>query len=124
MYCKITSLAQLLTIKRKRGRMAGYKKKGQRTFGEVLFVGKDENDGVSHFSIVDDPMEFLPGFVDPVPIRAVHHKDEPLRPCVVMPPKGADLILPANILQGPQKRIMIHNAQLTRSFRLSPVSTG
>lgn len=69
------------------------------TILEVLFVRKDEDDGVSHLSVVDDPMEFLPGFVDSVPIRTIHDKDEPLGPGVIMPPEWADLVLTTHILK-------------------------
>jgi hypothetical protein len=31
------------------------------TFWQVLLVGKDEDDGISHFSVVDDPVQLLSG---------------------------------------------------------------
>ena len=72
------------------------------TFWQVLLVSEDENDGVPHLPVVDDPVELLPGLVYPVPVRAVHHEDEPLRARVVVPPQWPDLVLATHILRTEQ----------------------
>lgn len=64
---------------------------------QVLLVGEDQDDGVPHLPVVDDPVELLPGLVDPVPVGAVHHKDQALRARVVMSPEGPDLVLAAHV---------------------------
>ena len=63
-----------------------------------MFVGKDQNDGISHLTVVDDAVELLSRLVDAVSIGAVHHKDEALRTRVVVPPQRSYLVLPPNIL--------------------------
>ncbi len=69
------------------------------TILEVLFICKNENDCISHFTIVNDPMEFLPSFVNPISVCTVHDKYQPLCASVIVSPQWADLILPTNILQ-------------------------
>ena len=64
---------------------------------EVLFVGEDQDDGVLHLPVVDDPVELLPGLVDPVPVGAVHHENEALGAGVVMSPEGPDLVLAPDV---------------------------
>ena len=68
------------------------------TLGQVLLVGEYKYDGFPHLPVIDDPVELLPGLVYPVPVRTVHHEDEALGACVVMPPQGADFVLTSNIL--------------------------
>lgn len=64
---------------------------------QVLLVGEDEDDGVPHLPVVNDAVELLAGLVDAVAIGAVHHKDQPLRARVVVPPEGTDLVLAPDI---------------------------
>ena len=68
------------------------------TIWKILFVGEDEDDGVAHLSVVDDSVQFLSRFFDPIAIRAVDDEDEALRSCVVMPPQWTDLVLATNVL--------------------------
>jgi len=77
------------------------------TFGQVLFVCEDEDDGVPHLPIVDDPVQLLPGLVDTVSVGAVHHEDQALSAGVVMPPKGPDLVLAAHVLHRQRYRARI-----------------
>jgi hypothetical protein len=44
------------------------------TVRQVLFIGKDEYDGVSHLPVVDDSVQLLASLVDAVAVRAVHHE--------------------------------------------------
>lgn len=64
---------------------------------QVLLVGEDEDDGVPHLPVVDNAVELLAGLVDAITIGAVHHKDQPLRARVIVPPEGADLVLAPDI---------------------------
>ena len=63
-----------------------------------MFVGKDQNDGISHLTVIDDAVELLSRLVNAVSIGTVHHKDEALCTCVVVPPQRSYLVLPPNIL--------------------------
>ena len=68
------------------------------TLRQVLLVGEDEDDGIPHLSVVDDPVQLLPGFVDAVAVGAVHDEDQALGAGVGVAPQRPDLVLPANIL--------------------------
>ena len=64
-----------------------------------MLVGEYQDDAIPHLPVVDDPVELLPGLVDPVAVGAVHDEDETLRPGVVMPPEGSDFILASDVLK-------------------------
>ena len=51
-----------------------------------MFVGKDQNDGITHLAVVDDSMQFLPSFINTIAIGAVYHVDQTLCAGVVMTP--------------------------------------
>ena len=87
------------------------------TFWQVLLVSEDEYDGVPHLPVVDDPVELLPGLVYPVPVRAVHHEDEPLRARVVVPPQRTDLVLATHILQTEQLNIFVTSKNILSALR-------
>lgn len=70
------------------------------TSGQVLLVGKHEQQAVLHLSVVQDLVQLLPRLVDPFAVLRVDDKDEPLRAGVVVPPEGADLVLAADVLGG------------------------
>lgn len=53
----------------------------KRTFLEILLVGKDEQETVLHFAIVDDTVEFLSGFLHTGSIGRVDDEDETLGSC-------------------------------------------
>ena len=44
------------------------------TIGQILFVGQDQDDGVLHLAIVDDPTQLLPALVNPISVGAVNNK--------------------------------------------------
>ena len=64
---------------------------------DVLFVGKYENDGVLHLSVVDDFVKFAARFVNALAVGAVDDKDKPLRAGVVVAPERSNLVLAADI---------------------------
>ena len=45
-------------------------------------------------------MEFLSGFVNPIPVCTVDDEDEALCTRVVVPPEGPDLVLASYVLRG------------------------
>lgn len=44
-----------------------------------LFIGKDEKNSVPQLVFSQHPHQFLPSFVDPLAVIAVHHKDQTCR---------------------------------------------
>lgn len=72
---------------------------GKLTIGKVLLVGKDENNSISHLSIIDYPMELLSCFVDAISVGTVYDKDQSLRPSVVVSPQRSNLVLPPHVLK-------------------------
>jgi hypothetical protein len=71
------------------------------TIAEVLLVGEDENDGVAHLTVIDDPMQLLPRLVDSIAVGGVDDKNERLSARVVMSPKRPNLVLTSHILKAP-----------------------
>ena len=69
------------------------------TFWQVLFVCKDQDDGISHFSVINDPVQLLSRLINPVAVRAVDDENETLCSRVIMAPKRTDLVLTSNILK-------------------------
>lgn len=68
------------------------------TILKILFICKYEYDGIPHFAIVDDPVQFLSSFIDSVSVCTVYYKYQALCTSVVVPPQWADFILSSNIL--------------------------
>jgi len=64
---------------------------------QILLVSENEYDGFSHFSVVDDPMEFLSGLLDSIAVVAVHHENQALSSHVVMTPQRTNLVLTSNV---------------------------
>lgn len=76
------------------------------TVRKILFVGKYEDYGVSHFPIVNYPMKFLSGLVYAISVCAVHYEDEALSPCVVVSPQRPNLVLSSHVLKDQNKRLL------------------
>jgi len=70
---------------------------GQRTSGQVLLVGEDEQQAVLHLAVLQDPMQLLLRLVDPLLVLAVDDEDEALRAGVVVPPQWPDLVLSSDV---------------------------
>jgi hypothetical protein len=77
-----------------------------------LLVSENEYDGVPHFPVVYDPVQFLPRLVYPVTVGAVHDEDEPLRPGVVVAPERPDFVLTTDVLK--MEKIRKTNAKLRK----------
>lgn len=70
-----------------------------RTIRQILFVCEYQNNGFSHFSVVDDSVQFLSCLVDPIAIGTVHYVDKTLRPRVIVPPERSNFVLSSDVLQ-------------------------
>jgi len=67
------------------------------TAGQVLFVGKDEEQAVLHFSVAENAVKLLAGFVDALTVARIDDENEALRARIVMSPKRTNLVLTADI---------------------------
>jgi len=79
-----------------RGR--GGSRASRRTVGQVLLVGKDEQETVLHLAVVENLVELDARLVDAVAVLRVDDEHEALSARVVVPPQGPNLVLPADIL--------------------------
>ena len=71
---------------------------GVHCLGQVRLVRKDKQHCVLHLAVGDDAHQLRARLVNPLVVRAVHNKDQRLRPRKVMPPQRTDLVLASNIL--------------------------
>lgn len=53
---------------------------------------------MSHFSVRQNSMQFIPGFVHSGTIATVDNENKALRSCIIVPPQGPDFILATHIL--------------------------
>jgi len=67
---------------------------------KILLVGKDEQQGVPEFILIEHALELLAGLGHTVAIVAVNDEDNTLGVLEVVPPKGADLVLTTDIPDG------------------------
>ena len=66
----------------------------------VLFVGEDQDDGVSEFLLSKHPVEFLLGEVNTVFVRGVNDENQSLSVLVVVSPQKSDFVLSPNVPDG------------------------
>lgn len=64
---------------------------------KILFVGKDKEDGVSEFILVQHPVELLPRLANSLSIVAIDHKDQSLGVGEIVSPERTDLVLTADV---------------------------
>lgn len=69
-----------------------------RTSFEILFVCEYEDDGILHFSVVDDLVKLAAGLVNTLSVGTVDDKYQPLRARKIVPPQWPDLVLATNVL--------------------------
>lgn len=69
----------------------------QRTSRQILLVGKHEEQAILHLPVAKNPVKLLLRLVDPLPILAVHDKDETLCSSIVVSPERSNLVLPTDI---------------------------
>lgn len=71
-----------------------------RTYGQILFVGKHQEQGVPELILVQHALQLLTGLDNTVAIVAVHHEDDTLGVLEVVAPQGTDLVLTADVPHG------------------------
>lgn len=70
---------------------------GTHGVGQILLVGKDEQNGVAEFVFVEHSVQFIAGGVDTIRVIGIDNKDESLSVLVVVAPQGTDFILTTDI---------------------------
>ena len=65
--------------------------RGGHGVGQILLVGKHQQDGVAELVLVEHAVKLVPSLGDAVAIVAIHHEDQTLRVLEVVPPERADL---------------------------------
>ena len=70
------------------------------TYGQILLVGKHQQNGVPQLILVQHALQLLACLDDTVTIVAVDDKDDALRVLEVMSPQGPDLVLATDIPHG------------------------
>ena len=70
------------------------------TYGQILLVGEDQQNGVSQLVLVQHALQLLAGLDDTVTIVAVNDEDDALGVLEVMSPQRSDLVLTTDIPHG------------------------
>jgi hypothetical protein len=71
-----------------------------KTYGQILLVGEDKQNGIPELILVEHALELLAGLDDTVAIVAVNDEDNTLGVLEVMSPEGTDLVLTTDIPHG------------------------
>ena len=71
-----------------------------KTYGQILLVGKDEEESVSELVLVEHALELLTRLDNTVAIVAIDDEDDTLGVLEVMPPQRTDLVLTTDIPHG------------------------
>lgn len=70
------------------------------TYGQILLVGEDKEDGIPQLVLVEHALQLLTGLDDTVTIVAVDDEDDTLGVLEVMSPQRSDLVLTTDIPHG------------------------
>lgn len=70
------------------------------TYGKILLVGEDQENGIPQLILVQHALELLPGLNDTVAIVAVDNEDDALGVLEVVSPQRSDLVLTTDIPDG------------------------
>lgn len=70
------------------------------TYGQILLVGEDEQNGIPELILVEHALELLAGLDNTVAIVAVNDEDDTLGVLEVMSPERTDLVLTTDIPHG------------------------
>lgn len=70
------------------------------TYGKILLVGEDQEDGVPQLVLVQHALEFFPGLGDTVTIVGVDDENNALGVLEVVAPQRSNLVLTTNVPHG------------------------
>lgn len=71
-----------------------------KTYGKILLVGEDKEDGVAELILVQHALKFFASLNNTVAIVAIDDEDDALGVLEVMSPEGTDLVLTTDIPDG------------------------
>ena len=74
--------------------------KGEKTYRQILLVGKNQEQGITEFIFVQHALQLFPGLDNTVTVIAVNHENDTLRVLEVMSPERTDLVLTTDIPHG------------------------
>lgn len=64
---------------------------------QILFVGEDEENGISEFVLVQHTIQLLASLTNSLPIVAIDHEDQSLGVGEVVSPERSDLVLTTDV---------------------------
>lgn len=67
------------------------------TYGKILFVGKDEEKGITKLVFVQHTLKFLACLDDTISVIGIDHEDDTLSILEIMPPERSNLVLTTDI---------------------------
>ncbi|KAI6761105.1 hypothetical protein HG531_001658 [Fusarium graminearum] len=70
------------------------------TYGKILLVGEDKENGIAELILVEHALELLSGLNNTVAIVGVDDEDDTLSVLEVVPPQRTDLVLTTDIPHG------------------------
>lgn len=76
---------------------ARYQKGRGHTARGILLIGKDQQQRVLHFTVVDDPVKLNGSFLHALRVAGVNHENQSLCTGVVVSPEGSNLVLTTDI---------------------------
>jgi hypothetical protein len=65
--------------------------------GQILLVGKDQEDGITKLFFVEHSVQLISGSIDSISVVGIDDEDDAVRVLVVMSPERSDLVLPTNV---------------------------
>lgn len=85
--------------------------------GQILLVGKDQQDGISQLILVQHALKFLSGLDDTISIVAVDDEDDTLGVLEVVSPQGTDLVLTTDIPHGELDVLVLNGLDVEANSR-------
>lgn len=82
------------------------------THRQILLVGKDQEQSIPEFVLVQHPLELLTGLADTLPIVGVDDEDDSLGVLEVMAPERTDLILTTDIPHGERNVLVLDSLDI------------
>lgn len=86
------------------------------TYGKILLVGEDKENGISEFILVQHALKLLASLDNTVAIVAIDDEDDTLGVLEVVPPQWSDLVLTTDIPHG-ELNVLVLDGLDVEAFR-------